>query len=159
MKVKLLSRLRLLAAPWTAAHQAPLPMGFSRQEYWSGVPLPSPFHWKVQTLYIVCTISFNIYVCMVLCLCVYVGSNDSLDFSARKYIKTTLIPLALLFSLHFTFSPLKSYQIYSLFKQPSLRTSLAVQWVGTLPSKAWGAGLIPSQEPRSLMSHGQKSRT
>ena len=36
------SRVRLLATPWTAAYQAPLPMGFSRQEYWSGVPLPSP---------------------------------------------------------------------------------------------------------------------
>ena len=31
-----------LATPWTAAHQAPPSMGFSRQEYWSGVPLPSP---------------------------------------------------------------------------------------------------------------------
>ena len=30
------------ATPWTAAHQAPLSMGFPRQEYWSGVPLPSP---------------------------------------------------------------------------------------------------------------------
>ena len=42
MKVKSLSCARLLATPWTAAHQAPLSMGFSRQEYWSGVPLPSP---------------------------------------------------------------------------------------------------------------------
>ena len=41
-KVKSLSRVRLLATPWTAAYQAPQPMGFSRQEYWSGVPLPSP---------------------------------------------------------------------------------------------------------------------
>ena len=31
-----------LVTPWTAAHQAPLSMGFSRQKYWSGVPLPSP---------------------------------------------------------------------------------------------------------------------
>ena len=38
MKVKLLSRVRLLVTPWTAAHQAPLSMGFSRQEYWSGLP-------------------------------------------------------------------------------------------------------------------------
>ena len=38
---KSLSRVRLLATPWTATHQAPPPMGFSRQEYWSGVPLPS----------------------------------------------------------------------------------------------------------------------
>ena len=36
------SHVRLLATPWTAAYQAPLSMGFSRQEYWSGVPLPSP---------------------------------------------------------------------------------------------------------------------
>ena len=42
VKVKLLSRVWLFATPWTAAHQAPPSMGFSRQEYWSGVPLPSP---------------------------------------------------------------------------------------------------------------------
>ena len=42
VKVKLLSRVWLLVTPWTAAYQAPLSMGFSRQEYWSGVPLPSP---------------------------------------------------------------------------------------------------------------------
>ena len=43
MKMKLLSRVWFLATPWTAAYQAPSSMGFSRQEYWSGVPLPSPF--------------------------------------------------------------------------------------------------------------------
>ena len=42
MKVKTLSRVRLLVTPWTAAYQAPPSMGFSRQEYWSGLPLPSP---------------------------------------------------------------------------------------------------------------------
>ena len=42
VKVKSLSRVRLLATPWTAAYQAPPSVGFSRQEYWSGVPLPSP---------------------------------------------------------------------------------------------------------------------
>ena len=42
VKVKLLSLVQLLATPWTAAYQAPPSMGFSRQEYWSGVPLPSP---------------------------------------------------------------------------------------------------------------------
>ena len=44
VKVKLLSRVWLFATPWTAAYQAPPSMGFSRQEYWSGVPLPSPTH-------------------------------------------------------------------------------------------------------------------
>ena len=50
VKGKSLSRVRLFEIPWTAAHQAPLSMGFSRQEYWSGLPLPSPMHesekWK-----------------------------------------------------------------------------------------------------------------
>ena len=41
VKMKSLSCVQLSATPWTAAHQAPLSMGFSRQEYWSGVPLPS----------------------------------------------------------------------------------------------------------------------
>ena len=42
VKVKSFSRVRLFATPWTVAHQAPPSMGFSRQEYWSGVPLSSP---------------------------------------------------------------------------------------------------------------------
>ena len=42
VKVKLLSRVRLFATPWTVDYQAPPSMGFSRQEYWSGLPFPSP---------------------------------------------------------------------------------------------------------------------
>ena len=42
MKVKSLSRVRLFLTPWTAAHQAPPSMGFSRQKYWIGLPFPSP---------------------------------------------------------------------------------------------------------------------
>ena len=41
-EVKSLSRVRLFATPWTVAHQAPPSMGFSRQEYWGGLPFPSP---------------------------------------------------------------------------------------------------------------------
>ena len=44
VKVKSLSRVWLFTTPWTAAYQAPPSMVFSRQEYWSGVPLPSPFY-------------------------------------------------------------------------------------------------------------------
>ena len=40
--MKSLSHVRLFVTPWTVAYQAPLSMGFSRQEYWSGVPFPSP---------------------------------------------------------------------------------------------------------------------
>ena len=44
VKVKSFSRVRPSVTPWTAAFQAPPSMGFSRQEYWSGVPLPSPWY-------------------------------------------------------------------------------------------------------------------
>ena len=50
VKGKSLSHVRLLVTPWTTAYQAPPSMGFSRQEYWSGLPFPSPMHesekWK-----------------------------------------------------------------------------------------------------------------
>ena len=42
VKVKSLSRVRLFSTPWTIAYQAPQSMKFSRQEYWSGLPFPSP---------------------------------------------------------------------------------------------------------------------
>ena len=54
VKVKSLSRVQILAIPWTAAHQAPLSKGFLRQEYWSGVPLPSPLK-----LHCLCYIRFS----------------------------------------------------------------------------------------------------
>ena len=73
VKVKSLNRVRLLATPWTATHQAPPSMGFSRQEYWSGVPLPSPekhlllLYWLHQSLWL-CgsqqTISASWEICM-----------------------------------------------------------------------------------------------
>ena len=49
VKVKSFSRVRPSGTSWTAAHQAPPSMGFSRQEYWSGVPLPSP-KWHATSL-------------------------------------------------------------------------------------------------------------
>ena len=61
VKVKSLSRVRLLVAPWTAAYQAPPSMGLSRQEYWSGVPLPSL--WDVLVKHISYT------MCSILSLC------------------------------------------------------------------------------------------
>ena len=63
VKVKSLSSVQLLVTPWTAAYQAPPPMVFSRQEYWSGVPLPSPvfpillfssisLHWSLRKAFL-----------------------------------------------------------------------------------------------------------
>ena len=50
VKVKLLSRVRLFTTPWSAAYQAPSSMGFSRQEYWSGVPYRVPTNVKIGFL-------------------------------------------------------------------------------------------------------------
>ena len=66
-KVKSLSRVWLLATPWTVAYQAPPSMGFSRQEYWSGVPLPSLFyHWVIA-------IYFNEIIHTVKCDLIYIS--------------------------------------------------------------------------------------
>ena len=62
LKVKSLSRVRLLATPWTAAYQAPPCMGFSRQEYWSGVPLPSLTAYNTEPVIAV----IKIYTCITI---------------------------------------------------------------------------------------------
>ena len=68
VKAKSLSPLRLFLTPWTAAHQALLSMGFSRQEYWSGVPLPSlSFRYRMEynynyVLMSIFTIIFILYI-------------------------------------------------------------------------------------------------
>ena len=54
VKVKSLSCVRLLATPWTAAHQAPPSMGFSKQEYWSGMPLPGKTYFPLHYEFLVC---------------------------------------------------------------------------------------------------------
>ena len=56
VKGKSLSRVQLFATPWTAAHQALPSMGFSRQEYWSGVPSPSPTDWATSWQLLLVTI-------------------------------------------------------------------------------------------------------
>ena len=67
VKVKSLSGVQLCATPWTAAHQAPPSMGFSRQEGWSGVPLPSPISPSISLFYdsdaaVLSTYKFNMHI-------------------------------------------------------------------------------------------------
>ena len=79
MKVKSLSCVQFFATPWTVAYQAPPSMGFSRQEYWSGVPFPSPI--STELLLIIPPLENYQYkelrVCMSklqafkMCTCVY----------------------------------------------------------------------------------------
>ena len=65
VKVKSLSHAQLLGTPWTAAYQASPSMGFSRQEYWSGVPLPSPFPEHISTLIL---FPLNFFGCCFTCI-------------------------------------------------------------------------------------------
>ena len=66
MKVKSLSHVRLLGTPWTAAHQVPPSMGFSRQQYWSGVPLPSPFQTLPNTnVHIISVPAYNAWTVLL----------------------------------------------------------------------------------------------
>ena len=75
VKVKSLSHVRLLATPWTAAHQAPPSMGFARQEYWRGVPLPSRKNRDNRVLkagYNVRNLLLNVLICALVWLYVHV---------------------------------------------------------------------------------------
>ena len=78
VKVKSLSRVWLVATPWTAPHQAPLSMGFSRQEYWTGVPLPSPLGLSTN-LHFIIYISYHFQTPLWITVL-------SLAFSYRKYL-------------------------------------------------------------------------
>ena len=68
--MKLLSHVRLFATPWSVAHQAPLSMGFSRQEYWSGLPFPSPGDLPDPGIDRVCHYFLVLCVCVCVCVCV-----------------------------------------------------------------------------------------
>ena len=106
VKVKLLSRVRLFVTPWTAAYQAPPSMGFSRQEYWSGVPLPSPE--KLSSL------SHSIVFLYFFALISEEGFLISPCYSLELCIK---MDLSFLFSFAIIFSSFLSY-LSRLRRQP-----------------------------------------
>ena len=84
VKGKLLSGVRLLATPWTAAHQAPPSMGFSRQEYWSGVPLPSPIYIWSPALQEILYFLSHCLVAQMMNLPVNAGNEASIPWSGRS---------------------------------------------------------------------------
>ena len=116
--MKSLCRVRLLATPWTAAYQAPSSIGFSRQEYWSGLPLPSPMP-RVKVIY-------------------YAGFCS---FQFPKPHIATMIPGVIRDHIHSHIS-LTLYYKTSIASENLLRgTSLVVQWFntgGTVSIPGWG---------------------
>ena len=90
VKVNSLSRVQLFATPWTAAYQAPPSMGFSRQEYWSGVPLPSN---SVVFLYFFALISeegFLISSCYSFELCIQMLLSFLFSFDFHFFLFTAI---------------------------------------------------------------------
>ena len=92
VKVKLLSHVQLLVTPWTVAYQAPPSMGFSRQEYWSGVPLPSLLWYIIQFK------SWILVGCFRECICV-ISEGLSTGILVCIQILGTLMRKHFLFSL------------------------------------------------------------
>ena len=86
VKVKSLSCVRLLATPWTAAYQAPPSTGFSRQEYWSGVPLPSPL-WPLLTTFSLGFLAGCIVVGMELGVAVDGGSKRGRESASIQWLQ------------------------------------------------------------------------
>ena len=107
VKVKSLSRVWLLATPWTAAYQAPQSMGFSRQEYWSGVPLPSP----------ISSYSYNYLLGYTECWTyVIVDINFSLSFMfVTKVVFWILWPNSYCLSLIWELSSWIDTSVYEIF--------------------------------------------
>ena len=75
VKGKSLSRVWLFATPWTAAYQAPPSVGFSRQKYWSGVPLPSPNIAKTLALALTFIWCSDLWFCLQLQKCFTLQGN------------------------------------------------------------------------------------
>ena len=100
VKVKSLSRVRPSATPCTAAFQAPPSMGFSRQEYWSGVPLISIYRSKYQKIIVLCILTtyyiyiYIVYIIIYKCILLYIIYTDSLKYQeySRK-TRTSVFPL------------------------------------------------------------------
>ena len=93
--MKSLSRVRLLVTPWTAAHQAPLSEGFSRQEYWSGVPLPWLGHLiSIQTTTEGFFVTFFFFSVSLLLFLKEVLIVVSVQFSSSKYIHIVVRPIS-----------------------------------------------------------------
>ena len=111
VKVKSLSRVQLLATPWTAAHQAPPSMGFSRQEYWSGVPSPSLLESRVSPYFS----SWGQFTLKNICYTKLVGHTPLCSFlHCHFYLNSLVLPLT---SSSHTYNSCKAHNDRCLFSK------------------------------------------
>ena len=85
VEVKSLSRVRLFETPWTSAYQAPPSMGFSKQKYWSGLPLPSPEgSWTIPKLNN--TVIYSFFLCLMFSLPIMLGERGKLWLVGKQLL-------------------------------------------------------------------------
>ena len=142
MKVKSLSCAQLLATPWTAAYQAPPSRGFSRQEYWSGVPLPSPWRDSVSSVAQSCPTLCDPMNCSTLGLPVH---YQLLEFTQTHVYRVS----DAIQPSHPLSSPSPLAPIPSSIRVFSNESTLRVRW-----PKYWtfSFSIIPSKEIPGLIS-------
>ena len=134
MKVKSLSRARLLATPWTPAYQAPPSMGFSRQEYWSGLPLSSP------------TPQFKSFNALVLSFIVqhshpYMTTGKTIALTRQTFVGKVM---SLLFNMLSQSQKVKSLSRVQLFATPWTAASQAPPSMGLSRQEYWSGVPLPS---------------
>ena len=173
VKVKSLSHVWLLATWWTAAYQAPLSSGFSRQEYGSGVPLPSPrcqlqYNWferdlREQWRFLVWSWNHAVFNSSNTLVANLEGVNKWITsaellvgkkFSNVCYIFTeSMVSLKLQISQ--CLSSGYSLKIFKLIKDQRRGNSLVVQWLGLGDFTAVGLGSVPGQGTKTHKLCGQ----
>ena len=89
------SYVRLFVTPWTAAHQAPPSVGFSRQEYWSGLPLPSPCYILVSRILFSCSMTLyclRLFI-FIVCSSCFAFCLQYADLTQQVYLGHQWVPL------------------------------------------------------------------
>ena len=143
VKVKSLSRVQLFTTPWTAAYQAPPSMGFSRQEYWCGVPSPSPNVPLVSLIFLKRSLVFSILM----------FSSISWHRSLRKAF---LSLLAVLWNsafkwVYLSFFPLPLLVFFSwLFVRPP-QTAILLFCISFSWEWSWSLPPVQCHEPPSIV--------
>ena len=134
--MKSLSRVQLLVTPWTAAHPAPLSMGFSRQEYWGGVPFRFYYLYSVYIQ--------NIWV---------IGTRSQCLFDSRDEARKHFFPITIAFIYK------ESYTTIFLKHRPPLHSkmptepTLRIITLKTLNNLLWSLGAGNVEVPRIMFLH------
>ena len=167
------SRVRLLATPWTVAHQAPLSMGFPRQQYWSGLPFPPPgessqpmdgtghllrlLHWQVGSLPLaspgkpvtmISSMSEVLTVCQLPCQICILSHRNPHNMSAVPLTSLRVLPATHSHRPHFTLGILCLLTLLGGVKYAS--ASGPLHWLFSLACSALPPDVLPALSQNKL---------